>query len=294
MLISCGQEPSPSPVPTVTPVPTVIPIPPGPTPSPSPSPTPSPEPEFYTGFIHGPEAGLVQGAPFLLADRVSQHPIEFSFASLGYTIPVRNQGKCGSCYLQGSVEAWEYALNIFVGPTPQLSTQQVLDCDNSYFHCNGGNFTESYMTKNPLGFESDYPYTAVAGRCKSVSNTVQLPLKAINVGTRGRAPSTEELKDAMMQWGPLAVTVAATSSWSSYKGGVKKSCGGTGINHITLIYGWTKDGWIMRNSWGTKWGQNGDAIMPYGCDRIADEAAVFLVKPLSEYKHPSYSAYYQP
>ena len=41
------------------------------------------------------------------------------------------------------------------------------------------------------------------------------------------------------------------------------TCVNQSIDHVVLLVGWTKDGWIIRNSWGTNWGDNGYAVISY-------------------------------
>jgi len=274
LFIGCGKDITPiepTPIPSVTPVP-------------SPEPSTVPEPEIFTGYIKPPAGGMAPTAPFKLAEHYA-HPLRFSWVNLGFDIPVRNQGNCGSCWAHGTAEALEFALQIYLGKTEQLSTQELVSCDHSVYGCQGGDFAADYVLKNGLTSEALYPYTASNSKCKSGIKPVGFAVSAINVGANERsAPTTEQLKDALMQFGPLSVTVAAGRGWSGFKGEVMSPCTNKSINHIVLIYGWTEKGWIMRNSWGKSFGRNGDAIMPYGCDRIGNEAATFLVKPLAQYK----------
>ena len=282
LLISCDKSPDviPVPSPTISPVPTIS---PAPTISPTPSPSPSPEPEFYTGYIKPPTGGMAPTAPFILADKY-EHPIKFSWINVGFDIPVRNQGNCGSCWAESTSEVLEWALMIYLGKSEQLSTQELVSCDKSVYGCNGGWFAESYVLKHGLTSEALYPYTASNSKCRSGIIPVGTAISAINVGDGRSMPTTDQIKDALMQFGPLSVTVAAGRGWSGFKGGVMKPCTNKGTNHMTVIYGWNEQGWLMRNSWGKSWGVNGDAVMPYGCDNIAQDAATFLVKPLAKYK----------
>ena len=55
---------------------------------------------------------------------------------------------------------------------------------------------------------------------------------------------------------PVAVAVDA-SNWSSYSKGVFSNCL-KNINHAVVAIGWTStNAWIIRNSWGSGWGENG-------------------------------------
>jgi hypothetical protein len=86
------------------------------------------------------------------------------------------------------------------------------------------------------------------------------------------------MKQALLKHGPLAVAVNATSAFQHYSGGVFNEHSTGAINHGVLIVGWDdkkgKGGcWLMRNSWGTDWGEKGYMWIEYGSNRIGDHAA---------------------
>merc|ERR1712137_1132811 len=64
--------------------------------------------------------------------------------------------------------------------------------------------------------------------------------------------------------GPLSASVAA-SDWSSYHGGVFDGCDYNGnmvVNHAVTLIGYGTDPaegdfWLVKNSWGTSWGEGG-------------------------------------
>jgi len=62
---------------------------------------------------------------------------------------------------------------------------------------------------------------------------------------------------------PLSVSIEADKSvFQSYKSGIFNSTAcGTSLDHATNVVGWGTSGtteyWIMRNSWGTSWGEQG-------------------------------------
>ena len=55
--------------------------------------------------------------------------------------------------------------------------------------------------------------------------------------------------------GPVAVAVDAFA-WAYYKEGIFADCGNE-VNHGVLVVGATKDYWLIKNSWGVEWGDNG-------------------------------------
>merc|ERR1711988_731001 len=72
---------------------------------------------------------------------------------------------------------------------------------------------------------------------------------------------------AQIQESPMSVCVDA-SLWQTYQGGVITSSSGCGttIDHAVQATGYNAEGnyWIVRNSWGADWGENGFVYVQYG------------------------------
>jgi len=117
------------------------------------------------------------------------------------------------------------------------------------------------MTSKSMS-EASYPYTAMDGTCKYNSSATT------GVYSSGTYVAIESNNTAAMKAGlfykPLSVYIEADAAvFQSYKSGIftSTSCG-TATNHATNIVGWGTDPtygdyWIMRNSWGTGWGESG-------------------------------------
>jgi C1A family cysteine protease len=95
-------------------------------------------------------------------------------------------------------------------------------------------------------------------------------------------PTTDELKAAIYQHGPITANVFVDSAFQSYAGGIFSECAGNipGPNHAMLLVGWNDDQgvWIAQNSWGSSWGEAGYMRIPYGCNGIGDGAAYIEYK----------------
>jgi C1A family cysteine protease len=151
------------------------------------------------------------------------------------------------------------------GFLPELSVQQILDCSGSSGNqgCRGGFMDNSfnYLKTHKLQSHADYPYKSTTGSCKdksgngivSTSGYVKLPAK-----------DPDALLKAVAQQ-PVSVAVASsTSAMFFYKGGIisGSKCDGA-VNHAVLAIGYGHDAatgmdyWIVKNSWGSSWGENG-------------------------------------
>ena len=158
----------------------------------------------------------------------------------------------------------ESSHKIASGTLLSLSEQQLVDCSTVNYGCNGGWPEEGFdyfMTSKSMS-EASYPYTAMDGTCKYNSSATT------GVYSSGNYVAITSNNTSAMKSGvaikPLSVYIEADAAvFQSYKSGIftSTSCG-TATNHATNIVGWGTDPtygdyWIMRNSWGTGWGESG-------------------------------------
>jgi cysteine peptidase B len=192
----------------------------------------------------------------------------------GAVTGVKNQGQCGSCWsfsTTGSAEGqWFLAGN----PLVSLSEQMLVSCDTSDSACNGG-LPSTAMTwlvnskGGQLVTEASYPYTSgagVAAACNTNGNVV-----GATITGHQNLPQNEA---SMAAWvysnGPLSIAVDATS-WQTYMSGVMTNCISSTVDHAVLVVGFDTTAnppyWIVKNSWGTSWGESGYIRVEYGTDQ---------------------------
>lgn len=113
--------------------------------------------------------------------------------------------------------------------------------------------TYKIMTRN------SYPYTGSTGSCKYNS-----AYGVMRVSNYKKIPANDPAAHlAAVQNGPIDVAISATSSTLQlYRGGIITSTAcGTTLNHAVNIVGYGEENgipyWILRNSWGTNWGESG-------------------------------------
>ncbi|XP_067094042.1 cathepsin S, ortholog2, tandem duplicate 1 [Osmerus mordax] len=183
----------------------------------------------------------------------------------GYVTQVKNQGSCGSCWAFSSVGALEGQLMRTTGKLLDLSPQNLVDCSSKYGNkgCNGGFMSEAfqYVIDNK-GIDSDtsYPYQGVQGTCHYNPS-----YRSANCTRYSFLPEGDEttLKQAVAMIGPISVAIDATRpSFILWRSGVYNDLTCTQkINHAVLVVGYgTLDGqdyWLVKNSWGTRFGENG-------------------------------------
>lgn len=143
-----------------------------------------------------------------------------------------------------------------------LSEQQLVDCSGSYKNngCNGGLMDNAfkYIKASQITTEKNYPYVAKDEAC--IKADLVAPFYSLS-GYTDVAASVSALQ-AAIQKQPIAIAVDATN-WSYYNGGVFSNCG-TKLNHGVLLVGIVKGNWLVKNSWGTSWGNNGYITLKAG------------------------------
>ncbi|KAL8130621.1 hypothetical protein V2J09_019776 [Rumex salicifolius] len=221
--------------------------------------------------------GLAEGEPMAPPLDVRDLPESFDWREKGAVTDVKMQGTCGSCWAFSATGAIEGANFIATGKLLNLSQQQLVDCDHKCdinkkdecdSGCRGGLMTNAYnylMEAGGLQDASSYPYSGVQGECKFDPSKV-----AVKLANFTNIPIDEDQIAAhLVHHGPLAVGLNAVFM-QTYIGGVSCPliCGKKWLNHGVLLVGYGAKGysilrfgyrpyWIIKNSWGERWGEGG-------------------------------------
>jgi len=191
----------------------------------------------------------------------------------GVVTPIKNQGSCGSCWSFSTTGSVEAAHALATGNLVSLSEQNLVDCSDSYGNqgCNGGLMDQAFqyiIATKGIDTEASYPYTGKDGTCQykaSNSGATISSYKDIIAGNE------TDLADAALKQ-PISVAIDASElSFQLYHDGVYYSylCSSTNLDHGVLVVGFglydgileKKNYWIVKNSWGPSWGQEGFIYM---------------------------------
>lgn len=213
-------------------------------------------------------------------------PAKFDWRVKAAVGSVQNQQACGGCWAFSVVGAIESVYAKSGQPLKQLSVQQVIDCSYKNQGCNGGSITRALswlkQTRVKLVKQSEYPYKAETGICHLFSQSHDGVLVK-DFAAHDYSGHEEAMMGRLVEWGPLAVTVDAIS-WQDYLGGIMQHhCSCHHANHAVLVTGYDTTGdvpyWIVQNSWGTSWGNEGYVYIKMGgnvCGIADSVTAVFL------------------
>jgi cathepsin L len=219
---------------------------------------------------------------------VGADPASVDWRTSGKVQEIKDQAKCGSCWAFASTAAQESAWAIKNGELVSLSEQNLVDCVTTSYGCSGGNvnLAYAYVKSKQAGFfarNSDYPYTAKDGTCKYKTTYALTSLTGYATVTKN---SEAALQTVVATNGPVAVAIDAShNSFQLYAGGVYKEslCSSRTLDHAVTVVGYgtsTEDYWLVKNSWGTKWGETGYIKMQRNKNNacgIATEAYIPLV-----------------
>ena len=201
-----------------------------------------------------------------------------------YIGDIRDQGPCGSCYAFAACAAAEGVYNrangLYDEECVDFSESFVIWClgrlpqyNEHFYGCWGADYSYSELealTVEGVTSEDDFPYvTADPGDCSHWGD------RRITFNSWRRAPCSDvpAIKEAIMNYGPVDAAVFVGWDFHSYGDGIYTDlntgcwadpCYYTPTNHAISLVGWDDNGdpetsgyWILRNSWGSGWGEEG-------------------------------------
>ncbi|ESO85314.1 hypothetical protein LOTGIDRAFT_221343 [Lottia gigantea] len=215
-----------------------------------------------------------------------------------FVSPVRNQKTCGSCYAFGSMALHEARLRIATNNTVQkvFSTQDIVSCSEYSQGCDGG-FPYLIAGKYGQDFglieDSCFTYKAKDVKCITTTCPRYYTRDYYYVGGFYGGCNEALMRIEVAKYGPVAVSFQVYPDFQHYKSGIYHH---TELldrfnpweitNHVVLIVGYGQDAdsgekyWIVKNSWGETWGEEGFFRISRGNDECSIESMVVGTLPI--------------
>nr|AEV41024.1 putative oryzain beta chain precursor [Oryza minuta] len=249
-------------------------------------------------------------------DGVEELPESVDWREKGAVAPVKNQGQCvdriivwnsmvriyvvdagcmlenplmgltvqGSCWAFSAVSTVESINQLVTGEMITLSEQELVECSTNGQNsgCNGGLMDDAFdfIIKNGgIDTEDDYPYKAVDGKCDINRENA----KVVSIDGFEDVPQNDEksLQKAVAHQ-PVSVAIEAGGrEFQLYHSGVFSGRCGTSLDHGVVAVGYGtdngKDYWIVRNSWGPKWGESGYVRMERNINATTGKCGIAMM-----------------
>lgn len=221
-------------------------------------------------FGYVPKDANFPPAPELDDDMVVPSTLDWrDYENRSFVTRPKDQGSCGSCWafaMTGGLESyilrnghklfpnlWEKLRYRGFEDNVDLSEQAMLSCSGAGT-CDGGAVNPQYIKDAGLPFERDFPYEGQDINCRTSGG----PFKIYDIGSVPK--DVEKLKKALFKYGPLPTTMVVYKDFLYYKSGVYFYTKGEEVSaHAVLVVGYNDYGryFIVKNSWGEKWGEKG-------------------------------------
>ena len=249
----------------------------------------------------------VQGISDVSADEtgeiVSAAPATYDLRTLGRVSPVKNQGSCGSCWAfasYGSMESEALPTQLFDFSEDNLKNTHGFDLAP----CSGGNagMATAYLARwSGAVAEADDPYSATSTTSPTGLPVQEHAQEILTIPSRSGPLDNDNIKSALQTTGALYTTMYWSDISYNATTGAYYYKGTSGTNHAVTIVGWDDtysrfnfnygnsipgDGaFIVKNSWGTSWGNNGYFYVSYYDSLIGKSLTAYTGESAANYDH---------
>ncbi|MFH0775235.1 MAG: lectin like domain-containing protein [bacterium] len=250
---------------------------------------------YYLGLVPSPVDMSHTKGLRVFPQKLLSYPSSYDLRTSGRLPPVKAQGNCGSCWAfatYGSLESW-----LLSQSSPETWNFSENNLKNTHgfdlAHDEGGNLLMStaYFARwsGPIA-ETDDPYNPYSGSSPSGLKEKKHLETVLMIPDRASSLDNNNIKQAVMDYGAMSTSMYWDSSYYNsnyyayYYNGIQSG------NHAVDIVGWNDNfdknkfkttpsnngAWIVRNSWGTDWGESGYFYISYYDKNIGKYNASFI------------------
>ncbi|MCD1295456.1 hypothetical protein CUJ83_10640 [Methanocella sp. CWC-04] len=257
--------------------------------------------ERVTGLIPSPYdlPGLNYDHMVMYGSDTVSYPVYYDLRTLGKLTGIRDQGSAGSCWAQATYASLESFL--LPGELWDFSENNMKNLDGfDRDWDDGGNqyISTAYLARwsGPVN-ESDDPYSDTSGYSPPGLPVQKHVQDVIFIPGRSGYTDNDAIKSAVMTYGAVYTVMYWSPTYMNYTSNSYRYTSTSSPNHAVAIVGWDDDfdknnfktapagngAFIIKNSWGEDWGENGYFYISYYDTRICRENAVFTAEPVTNY-----------
>ncbi|KAK4011765.1 hypothetical protein OUZ56_020879 [Daphnia magna] len=219
----------------------------------------------------------------VLPKRQTRLPTTLNYRNSFCLPPIKAQGSCGSCWAFTAITPLEFDRCRKKRSFSVLSEQQLVDCDtnSTNYGCNGGWYVTAWShltTVNGSASEFLYPYKGSKGKCKYCPECKSMVGARVSSYGYIQSKNATAMQLALQEYGPLATAITVVGSFYYYTVGVydDEACDNLPVNHGVVVVGYGRyndiiDYWVVRNTWGENWGDQGYINIQRGVNKCSIE-----------------------
>lgn len=185
---------------------------------------------------------------------------------------VKNQSSVGSCVAHAASSILEYFNQKEIGTYKRLSTDFIYGMQGIEFNDldSGMNLRDACKIVQKYGdaLYDTIPTNTEMPKCTEelkdkLTDAVYIEAEICAVKSYARCKTNEDVKHALFNYGPVLAGIKWYNKYSLNDGVITFDTTSKYGYHAIVIYGFDERGWLVQNSWGTKWGNKGRFILPY-------------------------------
>jgi len=199
-----------------------------------------------------------------------------------YVTLIKNQLSCGSCVSFCSCAVIESAVRIKL-----QNPAYEIDLSEGFLQFCGGGSCGGWGLTSGLDFaqstgvtdEACMPYQPVDMDCAS-SRCSDWQNRLTKISSYTPYATMDARKNAIATLGPVLAGMAVYNDFFAYTGGIYQKTAGSTLSgyHCICVVGYddSQQCWLLKNSWGSNWGESGFCRLAYGqSDLLIDSSWMF-------------------
>lgn len=210
-------------------------------------------------------------------------------------VTVKNQGSTGSCVAHACSSVVEYHNKEQEGTDKVFSTEFIYGYrPTGYYVGEGMYIRDALKTLLKVG---DCLQSDLSGnhKCPKAMEKVNANLEQLKdyayphrISAYAKINGENEIKNALMKYGYVVVSMPWHKDYKLVNDVYTYTSNETSGYHCVVIYGWTKQGWLVHNSWGKWWGKDGKFTVPFNFKWREAWAVIDEIQGEGDIKRPNW------